>query len=92
MNIAMMNDNVLVAELAQEKEETTEAGIILTKSAKKDDAPPQGMIIAVGPEVDSALIKPQALAWCNWKEGTIVDVDGKQAVILPSSAILAVQA
>lgn len=88
--IKMTRDNILVAEVAQEKkDETSEGGIIISASAEKSKAAPQGMVIAVGPDVK--YINPNDVVWVNWKDGVPVEVSDKQAVILPLEAVLAVK-
>lgn len=89
MKIIMTNDNVLVAEVAaQKKEEKTASGIILTGVQPTVATSPQGMIIAVGPQVVD--LKAGDLVYCDWTKGIAVDVEDKQAKILEESAIKAV--
>ena len=84
----MTRDNLLIAEVATEKKDTmSEGGIILKAESEKNKSAPQGLVIAVGPDVK--YIQPNDVVWVNWKDGVPVDVQDRQAVILPLDAVLA---
>ena len=87
--IEMTRDNLLIAEVeTQKKDETTASGIIISAKAEKSKASPQGLVIAVGPDVK--YIKPNDVVWVNWKDGVPVEVEDNVAVILPLDQVLAV--
>jgi co-chaperonin GroES (HSP10) len=88
--INMTRDNLLIAEVAKEKKDNlSEGGIILKAETVSNKSAPQGLVIAVGPDVQ--YIKPNDVVWCNWANGVPVDVLDQQAVILPLEAVLGVQ-
>tara|TARA_B100000497_G_C7584821_1_gene351919 strand:+ start:665 stop:937 length:273 start_codon:yes stop_codon:yes gene_type:complete len=87
--IKMTRDHLLIAEVAKEKKDNmSEGGIILKAEAESNKSAPQGLVIAVGPDVK--YITPNDVVWVNWANGVPVDVDDRQAVILPLDAVLAV--
>lgn len=86
--INMTRDNLLIAEVAKEKkDDVSEGGIILKAASESNKSAPQGLVIAVGPDVE--YIKPNDVVWVNWKDGVPIDVQDRQAVILPLDAVLA---
>ena len=87
--IKMTRDHLLIAEVAKEKKDNRrEGGIILKAEAESNKSAPQGLVIAVGPDVK--YITPNDVVWVNWANGVPVDVDDRQAIILPLDAVLAV--
>lgn len=87
--IKMTRDHLLIAEVAKEKKDSvSEGGIILKAETESNKSAPQGLVIAVGPDVK--YITPNDVVWVNWANGVPVDVNDRQAVILPLDAVLAV--
>lgn len=74
-------DNVLVAELKQEKK--TEAGIILTSKVDKTTNP--GVALAVGPDVKA--VRSGDKVALDWSKGLPVTVEGEQAILIPEESI-----
>ncbi len=87
--IKMTRDNLLIAEIAKEKkDDVSEGGIILKSAAEDNKSAPKGLVIAVGPDVK--YITPNDVVYVNWSNGVPVDVEDRQAIILPLEAVLAV--
>jgi co-chaperonin GroES (HSP10) len=82
----MLRNLVLVQEINTQEKETA-GGIILTGTPdKKHNAP--AFVIATGPEVTAVV--PTQQVYVDWSKGTIVEIDGKQAVSISENDILAV--
>ena len=82
----MLRDNVLVQEIDTQEKESA-GGIILTSPQDNKGAKP-GFVIAVGPDV--TLVKPCDQVFLDWSQGTMVEVEGKQAVSVQEQYIKAV--
>jgi co-chaperonin GroES (HSP10) len=82
----MLRDNVLVQEI-DTNEKQTAGGIILTQPQDKKGSVP-AFVIAVGPDV--TLVKPCDQVFLDWSKGTMVEVEGKQAVSVEEQYIKAV--
>ena len=82
----MLRDNVLVQEIDTQEKESA-GGIILTSPQDNKGAKP-GFVIAVGPDV--TLVKPCDQVFLDWSQGTMVEVEGKQAVSVQEKNIKAV--
>lgn len=81
----MLRDNVLVQEIDTQEKQTV-GGIILTQAQDKKGSAP-AFVIAVGPDV--TLVKPCDQVFLDWSKGTMVEVDGKQAVSVEEKHIMA---
>jgi co-chaperonin GroES (HSP10) len=81
----MLQDNVLLAEVA--KEETTSGGIIISGAQMSKGSQP-GLVLAVGPDVLD--IEQGDRVFLDWSKSLPVDHDMKQAVIVSSEHIKAV--
>ncbi len=82
----MLRDNVLVQEI-DTSEKQTAGGIILTSPQESKGSKP-AFVIAVGPEVQ--FVKPCDQVFLDWTQGTVVEVEGKQAVSVQEKYIKAV--
>lgn len=82
----MLRDNVLVQEI-DTSEKQTAGGIILTSPQESKGSKP-AFVIAVGPEVQ--FVKPCDQVFLDWSNGTVVEVEGKQAVSVQEKYIKAV--
>ena len=82
----MLRDNVLVQEIDTQEKQTA-GGIILTQPQDKKGSAP-AFVIAVGPDV--TLVKPCDQVFLDWSKGTMVEVDGKQAVSIEEKHIMAI--
>ena len=82
----MLRDNVLVQEI-DTSEKQTAGGIILTSPQESKGSKP-AFVIAVGPDV--SLVKPCDQVFLDWTQGTVVEVEGKQAVSVQEKYIKAV--
>ena len=74
----LLKNYVLVAEL--QKEEKTAGGIILSADAVLDKAAKPGLVIAVGPEVDTTQFKPGDRVYIQWSESMPI-ILGRVAVV-----------
>jgi co-chaperonin GroES (HSP10) len=84
----LLKNYVLVAEL--QKEEKTAGGIILSADAVLDKASKPGLVIAVGPEVDTTQFKPGDRVYLQWSESMPITHEGQAGVILKDEFIKAV--
>lgn len=82
----MLRDEVCVLEI-DDTQTTTESGIILTSPQKKEGATP-GYILAVGPDVK--LVEVGQQIYLDWAKGTVMNVEGKQAVAVQEKYINAI--
>ena len=92
MTVKPLLDRVLLK--AEEAEETTKSGIVLTSSAK--EKPQISVVVAVGPgglvdgnEVEMFIKEGDRVITAKYT-GTEINVDGKEYVIVRQSDILAV--
>ena len=88
MNIKPLNNFVLV--LPNEAEEKTAGGLYIPDNAK--ETPLIGKVIAVGPGTAEAPIEVEVgnTVYYGKYMGTEIDVEGKQHLLLPSTAIYAI--
>jgi co-chaperonin GroES (HSP10) len=84
-----LRDNLLVAEIKEEKENKSEGGIILTAEVKDQSATKAGLVIAVGPDVVN--VKQGDQVYLRWSEGIKVIVDKLEAALVPEDAVKAIR-
>ncbi len=84
-----LKDNVLVAEIKEEKENKSEGGIILTSEVQDQSQSKAGLVIAVGPDVVSCAKGDQV--YLRWSDGIKIKVDKLEAAIVPEDAIKAIR-
>jgi co-chaperonin GroES (HSP10) len=84
-----LNDNVLVAEIKEEKENKSEGGIILTAEVEDQSATKPGLVIAVGPLVHNVSKGDQV--YLRWSEGIKIKVNKMEAALVPEEAIKAIR-
>ena len=82
-------DNVLVAEIKEEKENKSEGGIILTSEVQDQSQSKAGLVIAIGPEVVNCNKGDQV--YLRWSDGIKIKVDKLEAAIVPEDAIKAIR-
>ncbi len=82
----MLRDEVCVLEI-DDSETTTESGIILTTPQKKEGATP-GYVLATGHDVK--LVEVGQQIYLDWSKGTVMNVEGKQAVAVQEKYINAI--
>ena len=94
MSIKPLDHRVAVKIVNEEKEEKTEGGIVLPDTAKKDEKPQQGEVVAVGkniaPEGEEAEVAVGDKVVFDKYAGTKVTVDSVEYIILPIDDVLAV--
>jgi len=94
MSIKPLDHRVAVKFVDEEKEEKTEGGIVLPDTAKKDEKPQQGEVVAVGkniaPEGEEAEVAVGDKVVFDKYAGTKVTVDSVEYIILPIDDVLAV--
>jgi co-chaperonin GroES (HSP10) len=73
----VLHDNVLVTEVKNEKETTTEGGIILTTDVSTGHKP--ALVIAVGEGVD---LSPRDKVYLDWSKAIAVEVDGLKCAVI----------
>ena len=84
-----LKDNILVAEIKEEKENKSEGGIILTTEVQDHSASKPGLVIAVGPDVEN--IKKGDQIFLRWSEGLKIKVEKLEAVLVPEEAVKAIR-
>lgn len=84
-----LKDNVLVAEIKEEKENKSEGGIILTSEVQDQSQSKAGLVIAIGPDVVSCTKGDQV--YLRWSDGIKIKVDKLEAAIVPEDAIKAIR-
>ncbi len=84
-----LKDNVLVAEIKEEKENKSEGGIILTSEVQDQSQSKAGLVIAIGPEVVNGNKGDQV--YLRWSDGIKIKVDKLEAAIVPEDAIKAIR-
>ena len=92
MEIKPLNDKVAVKYVEVEKEEKTEAGIVLPDTAKKDEKPQQGEVIAVGSKCgeDGDGVEVGDTVVFDKYAGTEITVDDEEFIIIKIDDVLAV--
>ena len=80
-----LRNNVLVDEIKEEKK--TESGLILDGTSA-DDETKLGLVIAVGPDVTD--IKQFDKVIPDWSKGTVVEVKGRQGVMIKEEDIFGI--
>jgi len=84
--VRMLRDEVCVLEIDTQEKQTA-GGIILTQPQDKKGATP-GYILAVGPDVKFVEVGQQV--YLDWANGTVMNVEGKQAVAIQEKYITAI--
>jgi len=94
MSIKPLDHRVAVKIVNEAKEEKTEGGIVLPDTAKKDEKPQQGEVVAVGkniaPEGEEAEVAVGDKVVFDKYAGTKVSIEAEEYIILPIDDILAV--
>ncbi|MFW5999316.1 MAG: co-chaperone GroES [Halanaerobiaceae bacterium] len=94
MKIKPLNDKVAVKYVEVEEEEKTDAGIVLPDTAKKDEKPQQGEVIAVGSncysESGDDKVEVGDVVVFDKFAGTEITVDDEDYIIVKFEDILAV--
>lgn len=85
MTLKPLKDFVLVAE--NKKSATTDSGIILESADGYGDTK-TGVVLAVGPKVDSLEVGDNVLV--QWNKAQVVTVDGNQRIMIKQEDIIAV--
>ncbi|MFW6034993.1 MAG: co-chaperone GroES [Halothermotrichaceae bacterium] len=93
MKIKPLNNKVAV-KFVEKEEEKTESGIVLPDTAKKDEKPQQGEIVAVGDDCcnddGEPVINVGDLVVFDKYAGTKVELEGVDYVIISLDDVLAV--
>ena len=93
MQIKPLNDKVAVKYVVEEKEEKTESGIVLPDTAKKEEKPQYGEVVAVGDkccEDNEGLLSVGDKVVFDKYAGSKVELDEEEFVILSVDDVLAV--
>lgn len=94
MNIKPLDNRVAVKFVKEEEKEKTQGGIVLPDTAKKDEKPQKGEIVAVGkniaPEDEEAEVKVGDMVVFDKYAGTKVEIDDEEYIILSIEDVLAV--
>lgn len=73
----VLHDNVLVTETKNEKETTTEGGIILTSDVSTGHKP--AIVISAGLDVP---LKPKSKVYLDWSKALPVELDGLKCAVV----------
>jgi|TARA_R110000796_G_scaffold934_2_gene3630 co-chaperonin GroES (HSP10) len=85
----MLNDNVLVALMEDEKEErTTAGGIILTGAVETGLQSKPATVLAIGPDVQGVQVSDTV--YLDWLDAINITVKGNQGHIIKADKIKAV--
>ena len=94
MKIRPLNEKVAVKFIEEETEEKkTESGIVLPDTAKKDEKPQQGEVVAVGDKVGEdgeSPVKEGDIVVFDKYAGSNVNIEEEEFVILDIDDVLAV--
>jgi chaperonin GroES len=94
MRVKPLDNRVAVKFVEEEKEEKTEGGIVLPDTAKKEEKPQQGEIVAVGRNIAAEDEEPEVAIGdkvvFDKYAGTKVTVDSEEYIILSIDDVLAV--
>lgn len=94
MSIKPLDNRVVVKFVQDEGEEKTKGGIVLPDTAKKDEKPQQGEIVAVGrniaPEAGEAEVAVGDTVVFDKYAGTKVEIEAEELIILSIDDVLAV--
>lgn len=85
MNVNPLKEYVLVAE--NKRETTTSSGIVLESIDGIGDTK-TGVVMAVGPKVDSVKVGDNVIV--QWNKAQVVTIDGYQRVMIKQEDIVAV--
>lgn len=88
MTIKPLENKVAIKFVEEEKEEATKSGIVLPDTAKKDEKPQQGEVIAVGKGVED--VKVGDVVVFDRFAGTKVNLDKEEYVVIDLENLLAV--
>lgn len=81
----MLNDSVLVMLEAEEKENVTQGGIILTGTPDDDQSSKPATVLAVAENVDD--INVGDVVYLSWANSIPITVEGKKLNIVPAENI-----
>ncbi len=94
MNIKPLRDRVAVKIKEEKEEKKTESGIVLPDTAKKDEKPQQGEIVAVGggccTEDNGPEVEEGDVVVFDKFAGTELSLEGEDFIILSIEDVLAV--
>lgn len=94
MDIKPLRDRVAVKMVEEKEEEKTKSGIVLPDTAKKDEKPQQGEVVAVGnqccEEDNGPELEVGETVVFDKFAGTEITIDGEEYMILSIEDVLAV--
>jgi chaperonin GroES len=80
-----LRNNILIDEIKEEKK--TESGLILDGTSADTDTK-VGFVVAIGPDVTD--VKQFDKVVPDWSKGTVVEVEGRQGVMIKEDDILGI--
>lgn len=93
MTIKPLNERIVIKYVEEEKEEKTQGGIVLPDTAKKDEKPQQGEVVAIGKgcckDGEAELNVGDTVVFDKYA-GNKVEIDDEEFVIVSLEDVLAV--